>query len=62
MQRGGRLNVAGKPGIVTDKLTLGVYDESTRDYDNVLTIEHCLQVTTRREEEVQVRTEKRDAS
>jgi hypothetical protein len=33
---------ASKPGYLTDSLTQGIYDESTREYENMLVLPHCL--------------------
>lgn len=33
---------AGEPGFLTDYLTKGLYDESTRGYENFIILDHCL--------------------
>ena len=36
-----------KPGLFTDGLTQGIYDESTREYENILVLPHCLDLVIR---------------
>ena len=48
------LYVDGKPGILTDTLTQGVYDESTRDYDALLCLPLCLDLVEKFEGRLQV--------
>jgi hypothetical protein len=40
---------ASKPGYLTDGLTQGIYDESTREYENILVLPHCLDLVLKRE-------------
>jgi hypothetical protein len=44
---------ASKPGYVTDGLTQGIYDESTREYENIIVLPHCLDIVIMKEEELQ---------
>ena len=37
-------NDASKPGYIIDGLTQGIYDESTREYENILVLPHCLDI------------------
>lgn len=47
---------ASKPGYLTEGLTQGIYDESTREYENILVIPHCLDIVLKHEVEMQRRT------
>ena len=40
---------AGKPGYLTDTLTQGIYDESTREYENIIILPHCLELVKQKE-------------
>jgi selenocysteine lyase/cysteine desulfurase len=40
---------ASKPGYITDQLTQGIYDESTREYENILVLPHCLDLVLKHE-------------
>ena len=42
-----------KPSILTDNLTQGIYDESTREYENIITIPYCLRLVRLYEMEFQ---------
>jgi hypothetical protein len=44
---------ASKPGYFTDGLTQGIYDESTREYENILVLPHCLDLVLQHEESFQ---------
>ena len=44
---------ASKPGYFTDGLTQGIYDESTREYENILVLPHCLDLVLKHEESFQ---------
>jgi hypothetical protein len=47
------LNHTSKSGFFTDGLTQGIYDESTREYENVLVLPHCLDLVLHFEEDFQ---------
>lgn len=42
-----------KPGFFTDHLTQGIYDESTREYENIIVLKHCLDLVERFEGDFQ---------
>jgi selenocysteine lyase/cysteine desulfurase len=44
---------ASKPGYITDGLTQGIYDESTREYENIIVLPHCLDLVLKKEKELQ---------
>ena len=44
---------ASKPGYLTDHLTQGIYDESTREYENILVLPHCLELVLENEAQFQ---------
>jgi selenocysteine lyase/cysteine desulfurase len=44
---------ASKPGYMTDQLTQGIYDESTREYENILVLPHCLDLVLKHERHFQ---------
>jgi hypothetical protein len=44
---------ASKPGYLTDSLTQGIYDESTREYENMLVLPHCLFLVRKHQETFQ---------
>jgi selenocysteine lyase/cysteine desulfurase len=47
------LDHSSKPGYFTDGLTQGIYDESTREYENILVLPHCLDLVLRFDAEFQ---------
>jgi selenocysteine lyase/cysteine desulfurase len=44
---------ASKPGYLTDGLTQGIYDESTREYENILVLPLCLDLVLKHEDSFQ---------
>lgn len=44
---------ASKPGYIVDGLTQGIYDESTREYENILVLPHCLDIVLKNEDALQ---------
>jgi selenocysteine lyase/cysteine desulfurase len=46
-------DTASKSGYFTDGLTQGIYDESTREYENIAVLPHCLDLVLRFETEFQ---------
>ena len=44
---------AFKPSIFTDQLTQGIYDESTREYENIILLPYCFKLTQHYETEFQ---------
>jgi selenocysteine lyase/cysteine desulfurase len=40
---------ASKPSYLTNGLTQGIYDESTREYENILVLPHCLDLVLKHE-------------